>query len=554
MNRLIIVAVILLAAILAWFQIQNSQHTIAIGTDEELAPFLWNWMDPAGYSEETLSRTAEKLDPLRVFFLAFRLLVDHERTGSPQALVSAERALDFMINDYQPAEHSEAGYRWFYGNDHNDIAAPWWSGMDAMFGPMTLYAAYEATGNERYRDIALKSAHRAISSPLDGGVVWRTDDGCWLSEYSWDGMGPEDEYYVLNGHLWGLQALFLLARASQDAQLMDAYDCGLAGTVSKASAFTFKHGNWLKYQLHPSEVINPTHYVLIEFAQFRAMYSLTGEAAYRSMMEARSQAFRLAYPISLYDGPDGLEVLLSLVGAPHPYWTDTYPVTLSCEVEGKTYVSETVSAYVKYLPYADRFIASVTVPADPDVCSVTVHSAVDVEVYSEKPDSRRIESLVHMPVQITPSMDAIRLDDGGDILISPRFKVAPEREIAANDEARIAINLDAPLSSSDVLAFAIETDEPFKVSVFITDEFGNQAQRYYPQLVAGRRNIVMLNILGFENSSEISGSIKTVTFRMFTNPEDNDAHVSIKDMTIIEDAFQMREYFKEEASSYFPQQ
>lgn len=266
------------------------------GTDEELAPFLWNWMDQMSYTEEGLQQTAAKQDPLRPFFLAFRLLVEYKRSGSEDALRSGLRAIDFMIDEYEPADRDTSGYKWYYGFDYEGISAPWWSGMDAMFGPMAIYAAYELTGSEKYREVAISSAKRALTSPVDGGVLWRDGNGCWLSEYVWSGMAQEDEYYVLNGHLWGLQALYYLARQTGDAELEEAYNCSRDGVVSRQADYSFASGAWTKYQLNPP-VINPTHYDLIEFAQFRSMLALTNDPAYEPMMRERADAFQKAYPL-----------------------------------------------------------------------------------------------------------------------------------------------------------------------------------------------------------------------------------------------------------------
>ncbi|WLI38552.1 hypothetical protein PSH74_20300 [Pseudomonas hefeiensis] len=79
---------------------ENVQKRLAAGSDVELAPFQWSWMDPVTFNEEGLQKTASKKDPLRPFFLAFRLLTIYEKTGDPDALKSAKRALNFMLDEY----------------------------------------------------------------------------------------------------------------------------------------------------------------------------------------------------------------------------------------------------------------------------------------------------------------------------------------------------------------------------------------------------------------------------------------------------------------------
>lgn len=60
-------------------------------------------MDPVTFNEEAPQKTAAKKAPLRLFFLAFRHLTISEKTKDPAALKSAKRALDFMLDEYQPA-------------------------------------------------------------------------------------------------------------------------------------------------------------------------------------------------------------------------------------------------------------------------------------------------------------------------------------------------------------------------------------------------------------------------------------------------------------------
>lgn len=45
--------------------------------------------------------------------------------------------------------------------------------MDGFFGPMTLYAGWQVTGNERYREAVIKSAKLMHRQPSDGGALWR---------------------------------------------------------------------------------------------------------------------------------------------------------------------------------------------------------------------------------------------------------------------------------------------------------------------------------------------------------------------------------------------
>ncbi|KAG1531253.1 hypothetical protein G6F50_016804 [Rhizopus delemar] len=86
--------------------------------------------------------------------------------------------------------------------------------MDALFGPLVLYAGWQQFGIERYRDEAIKSAKRSLVPPTEGGVLWRSPKGCWLSEYAWASMTQEQEFHVLNGHLYVARATARLPDAA----------------------------------------------------------------------------------------------------------------------------------------------------------------------------------------------------------------------------------------------------------------------------------------------------------------------------------------------------
>lgn len=208
-------------------------------SDEALAPYLWTWMDDVTLTEEGLQATAAKRDPLRPFFLAFRLLHIYARTHDEKVAVAAKRALDFMLDEYEPAERSPKGYRWFYGFPYENLPANWWSSMDALFGPLVLYAGWQQFGIERYRDEAIKSAKRSLVPPPEGGVLWRSPKGCWLSEYAWGSMTEKQEFHVLNGHLYGLQALAMLAALTNDPELQEGYRCAREGTIARRDECRF---------------------------------------------------------------------------------------------------------------------------------------------------------------------------------------------------------------------------------------------------------------------------------------------------------------------------
>lgn len=517
-------------------------------SDIELAPFQWSWMDPVSFDEEGLQKTAAKKDPLRPFFLAFRLLVDHEKTGQERSLTSAKRVMDFMLDEYQPATREAEGTKWFYGFDYDrGIKAPWWSGMDGFFGPMTLFAGWQATGDERYRDAALKSAKLMLREPTEGGVLWRDGDSCWISEYSWKGITRDKEYHVLNGHLWGLQALYMLADASGDKELKEAYQCARKGTLDRLPEFYNPAGSWTWYQLVP-KVINPTHYNILETAQFRAMAAITGDKAYKEPEQRRIAAFKQAYPLYLLKTKNGLQVQFSMIGAPNAYWTDTYPVTVSCKVGNKT-ISTTNSDAYSTKPMHERMVLRLPVSKAPSACSVSVRSSMDISMYTQH-KFKTIDGTSEDRLTINPvaSMQGV-ITPEGSIHITPS-----KGEAAVAGEARVSFDVDRDLSESETVGIIINSSEDSQLGIVLDGANGKRATSYYPILKGGKDNIVIFNKLGFDKGSELEGHIASIILRFYTKPNTKDLDVKIKEVTVIRNPSNLESFLKRNESAHFHQQ
>jgi hypothetical protein len=527
--------------------------------DQTIGPFLWGSVNDALLTPEGFLKEAEKQDPLRLFRLIYRLLVQHQRTGDPRALATAVSDLNFMMDTYQPADRTEEGYHWLYGFDYEGIKAPWWSGMEGFFAPMTLYAGWQATGDQRYRDAAIKSAKRMLKDPTQGGALWRKGDACWISEYSWDGITDDKEFHVLNGHLWGLQALYMLAEASQDDELKEAYQCARKGTIDRLAQHYNVAGNWTWYQTDP-KVINPTHYHIIELMQFNAMALLTEDPAYTDGARRRSDIFKGAYPLHLVKTPAGYEIQLALMGAPNPYWADNYQMIVRCDVVGQT-VEKRLSAYDRSLPWSERLVLRMPVSAVPRSCSVSTNSTLEVGLYDQS--TFDVETATERDAVPLKARAEINAGEGGNSSIF-RIEVARQSsfwkrmigKIADHpkDESHISIDINRPMGILDTLALVVHPGAKVQLGAVFTDADGNSAFRYYPDLVADVDNLVVLNTIGFERGDRLGPNIKQLTLHFYTRDVEEDFNVSIKDVEVMRSPAAIGEYMREHSPAYFPQQ
>jgi hypothetical protein len=530
---------------------QQTQPPIMTLPDQQLAPYFWGKIEEADYTPQGLADISAKKDPLALFVVAFRALHQFKVTGSQNYLEASEHILDFMLDDYEPAVRGPNGTRWYYGNDYGAIKAPWWSGMDAMLGPLTLYTASELNGNARYREEAIKSARLVLGSPDKGGILWNDDGKCWLSEYSWNGIQRDQEYQVLNGNLWALQALFLLAKATGDPILSDAYACGHAGFVANTDRFYRDGGEWTSYSLNPPD-INPVHYNTLEFVQLTAMYLLTGDGAYQTAAQRRQKIFATAYPLSLIGADGQMEVIFSMVGAPHPYWTDTYPVTVSCWVTGHEIKRFNDRTFDAKFALRDRLVVSVPVRSRPTKCSVTLHTPTPVLMYEQTEFTVENQTQETLPISLNVMFDAVSVD-GGLVHVRPSHEERLGIH-SSNDEARISMAVDAAISNQDILALAVTVPVTVDLAILIEDEIGNVATRYYLPLTGGRRNLVLLNRLGFQDNDVLAKKIKTISLRLFTNSAMPQFDVELDHFTVLRTPAEIRDWFIDEPEAYFPQQ
>lgn len=522
------------------------EQTIVKLSDEALGPFVWGWEGSLKISDELFTKAAAKRDPLVLFRLAFRLMREESQTGSKEAGALARKILDYMIDEYQPADRGDAGIHWKYGFDYEGIKAGWWSGMDAFFGPMTLYAAWQQYGVERYKDVALKSVKLGLRSPQNGGALWKSREGCWVSEYTWSGMKRSDEFQVLNGHLFGLQALYILAALTRDKDLVEAYECGRQGSAASEQSFYTKGKNWSWYQTTPP-VINPTHYLLFEGIQYKALQTLTGDKFWQSGYDQRSAIFLKAYRPEVVKTPGGeYRVELSMIGAPHPYWPDTYPLELNCKIGSKSYTTYSRRQYWKHLPYAERFILSLGLPNIPDSCQVSMDAfpggkSLIYEVSeltlspAQKPMSLSVEPAI--------SYNAIKQgDQKGDVTIDP---------VAGAIEGRIELKVDRQLTVVDTLAIVVESQQDTQIGFLMEGENGKVAKRDYNDIVAGKPNIILLNRTGFTNQESVGDRVKSLTFRVHSGKNTKKFQFNVKAFELIQSPSQMEDFLIRNEKAHF---
>lgn len=284
---------------------------------EVLRPFVW--LGGPAEVNANFQKDLDYGDPLRVTTL---LLDEWIRNRDEKTIAPL---VDKVVDKWRLLE-PEGGL--YYTFPYEGLAPGWWSGMDSWAFPMLLIGLWQETGRQDYKRIADKLIQRAARNVGDGGTVWRDSKGCWFSEYSWKNMKAEDEYNVLNGHLYALQAVKMIAQALHDERLNDLYKCGLEGTKARSAQFLLED-KWALYMLRPA-TINPTHYLIYETMQFDALAYLDDDPFFKEQAAIRRRLLTRHFPINVrkIDGEQYLS--FSMISAPHPYVIDTYPIRIDC--------------------------------------------------------------------------------------------------------------------------------------------------------------------------------------------------------------------------------
>lgn len=492
------------------------------------------WFFPPMADEKFLVSALNKGDPFQVTESVFRDYYINKDTKR------ASKSIDAIIKHWNLWTTRKLTYQFPY----RDIPAGWWSGMEAMQFPMLLVAVAQRNGNKSYLKLANLMLDNALTQPSNGGVLWRNGSNCWLSEYSWDGMKKADEYFVLNGHLLALEALKLTADALERKDLEDAYQCAVRGTKARANEFITPESPWASYMLHP-KTIDQVHYVIFETIQFSNLYTLTKDRFFKEQENLRRKILQKRYPIYKIGTGKASRLFFSMMGAPHPYSVDTYGIQISCGVpNGKRVNFSQTRQFDGKLPLTERvFIDRKMYFNIGEECSVTAKAGGgDFELYRTK-RFETIRSLTE-PEQLEykekASLDAY---DAGDqkVVIDP-MRSSSETEEYLNTQGRIQYKFnDHKLTDDAFLGIVLVPDKDLAIGVELTD--GKMTIfRYWPRLIGGKKNIILLSKLGFTDGNDME-TVSGITLFVYTDRQRDVATVRLGRVLYFANQAALKPYF-----------
>ncbi|ABE62250.1 hypothetical protein Nham_1428 [Nitrobacter hamburgensis X14] len=479
-----------------------------------------------------------KGSPLTFSTRLLALMYAFHASRDPHIRSDVAEGLDILLNRWPSVTREGKLFRWNYNQTYESHAPGWWSGMDGFLMPVVFLAAFETFEDAKYVDLARKSLESALLSPTEGGSMWHSADGCWISEYSWQGMNESDEFYVLNGHLYGLEALKLAAIAFKDERYEEAFQCGLKGTMARADRFVTP--DWSLYMLN-KPTIDPPHYVIFETSQYRALSQLTGISFFSDEMIRRQRVLNKHYaPFITEDGT----IILSRIGAPHPYQIDIYRNRLTCTLEnGSEWSATSVSDEA---PIKRGFITEKP-PAQPRHCSLAALTGVGIDVVLYENSS--VQPAAGHPQAIETSIDTdydASDKSGRTVTVSPSKSDPANPDNYRSNSAKISLVGDFPITNSGLFGIELGSERRSSIGVTLVDEKGNESFRYYPALRAEQKTLVLLSKIGFPGHEKLHNKIKRIDVWLYTDTgnmtDQSDFKIDVGNVVTFANPLQLRKH------------
>ncbi|MCD6681077.1 MAG: D-glucuronyl C5-epimerase family protein [Burkholderiaceae bacterium] len=507
-------------------------------TTEVLRPFVWFYAD-SDNSEANFRAQLDYGDPLQI---TTRLIQDWIAN---RTLDRIDRRVAAIVEKWQL---DKEGGRMDYSFDYGKLKAGWYSGMDSWSFPMFLIGIWQETGRLEYRSLAEELIRKAARDVGAGGTVWRGDEGCWFSEYAWDGMSQDDEFHVLNGHLYSLQSVRMLATALNSPDLEKLYRCGVQATKTKSAHF-LGDGIWPLYMLNP-RTIDQTHYVIYETMQFDALYELDRDPFFQEQAAARRKVLQRQFPVYVLTVGDERRLTLSAVGAPHPYAIDTYALELECADGSRTERYSLPHPTDTKQPLVARAMLDVRTNLDPSTTKCRVTSEyVGFRFMLYDAPVRVLSGETRPGADVAFSREALFdawTPDARHVVVDPgrRHNPPDAPDTYLDTQGRLVLTPDAPIpfGHEDLLGFEFDADGPLQLGVIIHSR-GRDFFRYYPATRPGDRTLVLLSPLGFDDGTQIA-SVDRVTFFFYTDKQAGPVRLTPGRLTVFRNAVELYEYFR----------
>lgn len=510
--------------------------------------------------------------PLRLAFIMLSLMKDSIDDGNDIYERAIRRYLDYLAAEYPQTRETDSSVLYQYLIEWNELEAGWWSGMANAAIAMAFLEGWRRYNEPAYLDAYRKALNGAVQ-PIsnNGSTVMLDEDKCWFSEYAFDDLNVDNEYYVLNGFLVALLATKIAAENDPDPAHSNLYEskykCGLKALKTLSEEYYYVGDEWTYYMLNPA-TNESVHYAIYDLLLHDALWKLTEDDFYKEHVERRRAILAKQYPLELCEH-DNNKFLFSVIGPPYPYWIDTYSVNLRVyDVLGqlRNYY-ELTGVRDKGTPIRERgFLLEPT--GYEHIARYSVSSVFGSEYeyllyQGEIGDANVVDcsqSSYKPAFSFYCAYDAVCQGEKLErIVVDPSIMSDQDNPGSyVNSQGRIVIKLDSYIDHNQYkyLGFAMTpsgTIDQFRITVI--DDAGNAASQYYVEPMAQQTNLIVVSWLGFDGIDNLTTSIAQIHITVFTSSWSTDEVVTLDwdELMLFENNYQLYEFMTNN-EHYFPEQ
>ena len=532
---------------------EKPYSTTASIDKEILKPFLRSKSYDSLEEARAIDKT--RLDALILGLIAYNLIVDYQNTGNFGYLVTAREYLDYLMTSYPMTYSNDNLFTWKYDFSWGDLAPGWWSCMDSAINALAFKAGSEIFGDPAYEIMYKKALNGLLSSVQGGGSALSLGpDSFWMSEYAWEGLTQNNEYYVFNGYAFSLLALRIVASVTEDQHYATMYDYALNSYKNMHAQFYSADGKWTWYMLNPKD-IEPMHYAIFDGILIESLYKISNDIFYSDELSRRRGIFRNEYPFYI---DDNNEFMFSLLGPPWPYSIDTYVIKIDFMDDHKI-IGQKISYRGDQFDISpkERFFLTGSIP--PRASSAVVWSEYKGQAFKVYEVNIPLDQQVapkhpaSVSYHLSCAYDAV-CQDANTLKIDPSRVDVIGQDSYTNTQGRIIMSLDEPISRSSNKYFGININPEQNVNsleVLLFDDQGNHVSQYYIPLKGGSKNLLLFSWLGFKDIDTLTNLIKEIQITIHTSNE-NPYIIKINDILRFEDVRSVKEYF-DSNEFYFPE-
>ncbi|WP_421810419.1 D-glucuronyl C5-epimerase family protein [Flagellimonas sp.] len=496
---------------------------------QQIKPIIWG-CNPVGAEQKLKDFSSTRLEPhpLDLGRFLFYVTYKYEQTADAKFKELANgyiSLIDTLTNN--PTYFSDNTFK--YNFAHGKIKAGWWSGMANSAMVAGLSYADKVFGSN-HNDIIDSLITNLTTSYEKGGSLYSdSEDKAWILEYAWKGMDEASIKSVFNGFVFALVCLERANMISPNPKLEKLILDGKNALEEEVDQFYFEDIEWTKYDLLPT--IEPPHYAIFDIMLLEALNG--GQEWVLNDLERRRRILKNGYRFNAQINEDGrYSMLFSLIGPPHPYWIDTYPLEMEAFFsfgKKKIFLSNPPKDFDVEISKRGFVAFDLTEREFNDLKKIEIQAVYSGERQKVATYGKKEISIItydeSAPNEIDHKELIVGFDaylDGHEIAVDPNRKYDSINENYRNNIAQIIIPFRDGLQLKENENLILKTEFDFDVSphrFYLYTENGKVYDRYYLPLRAGK-NIVVLNPVGF-SEFDVKENIVKLAWRIYTNKMTN---------------------------------